>query len=73
MAHLCNVCTGYSPYWDGHDVNPPCEGTENWRLLYSFYDVSTYSFQIPVATDDETRRRLARALTDKANFSRGLT
>lgn len=23
---LCNVCTGWSPVWDGHDVNPPCRG-----------------------------------------------
>lgn len=21
----CNVCTGHSPSWDGHDANPPCE------------------------------------------------
>lgn len=21
---LCNVCTGESPSWDGHDRNPPC-------------------------------------------------
>lgn len=26
---LCNVCTGWSPIWDGHDVNPPCYG---WAL-----------------------------------------
>jgi hypothetical protein len=73
MAHLCKVCTGYSPYWDLHDVNPPCEGHENWLLLKSFYDVETYSFIIPVATSDETRRKIARALADKANFHRGLT
>lgn len=23
---LCGVCTGRSPSWDGHDVNPPCVG-----------------------------------------------
>lgn len=23
-AGLCNVCTGESPSWDGHDRNPAC-------------------------------------------------
>lgn len=25
-AHLCKVCIGLSPRWDGHSVNPPCKG-----------------------------------------------
>lgn len=25
-ARWCNVCTGQSPSWDGHDANPPCVG-----------------------------------------------
>lgn len=28
----CNVCTGHSPHWDGHDKNPPCEAGA-WELL----------------------------------------
>lgn len=24
---LCNVCTNWSPSWDGHNKNPPCLGT----------------------------------------------
>jgi len=29
----CNVCTGRSPYWDGHSQNPPCEGAAREEIV----------------------------------------
>jgi hypothetical protein len=40
----CRVCTGYSPPWDGHDQNPPCEGAAREEIVRRAraYDEATF-------------------------------
>jgi hypothetical protein len=29
----CNVCSGRSPHWDGHDQDPPCQGAAREEIV----------------------------------------
>jgi hypothetical protein len=33
IERRCNVCTGHSPSWDGHDKVPPCKGAAMEEII----------------------------------------
>lgn len=68
MAHLCGVCIGTSPSWDGHDKNPPCQGYEDFLLWQSLFNSRLNAYVIPEEMSDDDRLRVSRAVADPANY-----
>lgn len=33
IRRYCGVCVGHSPSWDGHDMNPPCQGAAREEII----------------------------------------
>lgn len=39
----CGVCMGFSPKWEGHDTNPPCEEGAFEMLQKAFDEEPRYT------------------------------
>lgn len=57
-GHFCHVCTGRSPSWDGHDVNPPCETQAANELRAALASV-------PEPSDSEPVRATGAIVTER--------
>lgn len=57
----CNVCTGRSPSWDGHDQNPACEQAA-WDNLLTALSVPSDAGEAASPARDEEVERAVRTL-----------
>lgn len=59
-GRVCNVCTGESPTWDGHDANPPCETFARDVLAQRFAEAKS----VPGESEDAAKWRIVQHLFD---------